>query len=199
VGRTPGRRAALSVQTWRLPLIWLSVALFLVYTGLETTAGQWSYTLFTESRQAPPELASLWVSLYWGSLAVGRLLFGFVVNRISPVGLLRGCMLTILLGAILIWLNPSQQLSFAGLGLVGFAAAPIFPSLIAQTPRRLGPAHVANAIGFQVGAASLGIALLPALAGVLAESLGLEIIPPLLALAAVAMLGLHEAIVRWES
>jgi fucose permease len=197
----PARRAGLrsspaAGRLWRLPLVWLSIALFLVYTGLETAAGQWSYTLFTESRQTPPALAGLWVSLYWANLAFGRLLFGFVVNRTSPVGLLRGCMLAILLGTGLLWLNPSPLLSFAGLGLIGFAAAPIFPSLIAQTPRRLGREQAANLIGYQVGAASLGIALLPALVGVLAERLGLEIVPPLLALAAVIMLALHEGIVR---
>jgi fucose permease len=199
--RTPAppagqRSSATAGRTWRLPLVWLSIALFLVYTGLETAAGQWAYSLFTESRQAPPALAGLWVSLYWANLAVGRLLFGLVVNRTSPAGLLRGCLLAILLGTVLLWLDPSPLLSFAGLGLIGFAAAPIFPSLIAQTPRRIGPEHAAHLIGFQVGAASLGIALLPALAGVLAEQHGLEIIPPLLTLAALAMLALHEAVVR---
>ena len=74
-------------------------------------------------------------------------------------------------------------------------AAPIFPSLVANTPRRLGAERAAHLIGFQVGAASLGIAFLPALAGVLAEQHGLETIPPLLVLSALVMLLLHEAIV----
>jgi fucose permease len=98
-------------------------------------------------------------------------------------------------GAALIWLNLMDVLSFVGLALMGFASAPIFPSLISSTPKRLGPEHAPNVIGFQVGAASLGIALLPATAGVLAERFGLEVIGPFLLLASTAMLLLHEATV----
>ena len=54
---------------------------------------------------------------------------------------------------------------------MGLALAPIFLSLISTTPKRLGPQRVGVAVGFQVGAASPGIALLPGLAGLLAERL----------------------------
>jgi fucose permease len=181
---------------WRRPAVWFSIALFFVYTGIESGAGQWSYSIFTEARGTAPRVASLWVSLYWGSLAVGRLLFGFVANRVDPVRLLRGCMLAVVGGAVLIWLHPTEALGFAGLGLMGLASAPIFPSLIATTPRRLGPSIATSVIGFQVGAASLGIALGPGLGGVLAQWAGLEIIAPFLALAGLGMLALHEALVR---
>jgi hypothetical protein len=50
-------------------------------------------------------------------------------------------------------------------------------------------------IGLQVGAASLGVALVPALGGVLAEQLSLEVIPPFLALAGLVLLALHEGLV----
>jgi predicted MFS family arabinose efflux permease len=51
-------------------------------------------------------------------------------------------------------------------------------------------------VGYQVGAASLGIGLGPALAGVLAERLGLESIPAFLVLATMALLLLHEWLAR---
>lgn len=34
----------------RLPLVWMHIALFFLYTGIEVTGGQWFYSLFTESR-----------------------------------------------------------------------------------------------------------------------------------------------------
>jgi hypothetical protein len=58
----------------------------------------------------------------------------------------------------------------------------------------VGEAHAANAIGFQVAAAALGQSLLPALAGVLAERAGLEILGPLLLAAGVALWAIHEAL-----
>ena len=192
-------RKAHARHTFSLPIVWLSITLFFVYTGIEAGAGQWAFTLFTESRSVPMQIASLWVSIYWGSLTVGRLLFGFMANRVEVVPFLRTCMLGVLSGSAMIWMNLGNGLSFLGLALMGFAAAPIFPLLISATPKRVGPAHAPNVVGFQVGAASLGIAGLPALAGVLAERVGLEIIGPCLVVGALMMLLLHEAIVRRRS
>jgi len=80
--------------------------------------------------------------------------------------------------------------------LIGFSLAPLFPSLISITPRRVGAAHAANTIGFQVAAGGVGVALLPGFAGVLAESLGLEIVGPFLFAASIVLLLLHESIVH---
>jgi fucose permease len=178
------------------PAVWLSILLFLVYTGVETAAGQWAYTLFVEGRAISPQAAGVAVSVYWGALAVGRLLAGLIADRVAPSSLTRWSMAGVLAGAVLIWLNLAPWVSVAGLGLMGLAAAPIFPALIGVTPHRFGAAEAATVIGFQVAAASLGIAGLPALAGVLAARLGLEVIPGLLIFASLLMLGLHEAVLR---
>ncbi|NJL57540.1 MFS transporter, partial [bacterium] len=45
-----GGRSLSPLTTLRLPVVWLSIALFAVYAGIEVGAGQWSYTLFTEGR-----------------------------------------------------------------------------------------------------------------------------------------------------
>ncbi|MGH7320785.1 MAG: MFS transporter, partial [Candidatus Rokuibacteriota bacterium] len=77
-----------------------------------------------------------------------------------------------------------------------FSFAPIFPLLISSTPGRLGAASTTHAIGFQVAAAYLGTAAVPGAAGVLATWHGLEIIGPFLFSAAVALLVLHELVLR---
>jgi fucose permease len=79
---------------------------------------------------------------------------------------------------------------------MGFCFAPIFPLLISLTPARVGGASAAQAIGFQVSAASLGAAGVPGVAGLLAKRFGLEVIGPVLLCVAVMLLVLHEAIVR---
>jgi fucose permease len=176
--------------------VWLSVFLFLVYTGIETAAGQWAYTLFVEGRGIAAQAASIGVSVYWGSLALGRVLSGIIDDRVAPATLTRWSMAGMLAGAALIWLNLADWLSFGGLALMGLSAAAVFPSLIGVTPARFGTDRAATIIGFQVGAAALGIAGLPALSGILAARLGLEIIPALLVVASAGMIVLHEAVVR---
>ena len=184
-----------NVDTLKLPVMWLSIAIFFLYTGIEAATGVWAYTLFTESRGVPMMTAGLWVSVYWGGLTVGRLLAGVVVGFVSVNRLLRLCVAGMALGAAVIWMNPTNTLSFLGLGLIGFGAAPIFPSLIAATPARLGSAHTGNAVGFQIAAAVLGQSLLPAFAGVLAARFGLEVIGPALFVAAVILLALVQGLI----
>jgi fucose permease len=187
-------RSASSGSTLRLPAVWLSIAVFFIYTGLEAAAGVWPYSLFTEARAIPSSTAGMWVSVYWGGLTVGRLLSGIAIGVVSARLLLRLCIVGIGLGATLIWLHFADLLSFLGLALMGLSAAPIFPTLIATTPARLGDAHTANGVGFQIAAAVLGQSLLPAILGVLARSLGLEIVGPSLLTAAILLLGLYEAL-----
>jgi hypothetical protein len=86
----------------------------------------------------------------------------------------------------------SRPLDFIGLALAGLASGPIFPSLIATTPARLGEAHGANAVGFEVAAAALGQALLPGLIGLLAGWLGAGIVAPALLATAITLLSLHR-------
>jgi fucose permease len=183
-----------NLRTLKLPVVRLSMAVFFVYTGIEAAAGYWAYTLFTESRAVRVMTAGIWVSFYWGSLTVGRLLSGLVVEHISIHMLLRVCLVSIALGATLIWLGGTSVLSVVGLGLMGLASAPVFPSLISATPRRFGEEHVANGVGFQIAAAVLGAALLPSLVGILAGRIGLEVIGPSLLVAACLLIGLFEAL-----
>lgn len=187
-------RAASSLSTIRLPVVWLSVAVFFVYTGIEAAAGTWAYTLFTESRAVSMTTAGIWVSVYWGSLTAGRLLSGIIVAFVPVRLLLRYSIIAISVGAALVWLNITSLLGFLGLSLMGLASAPVFPSLIAATPVRMGEAHTSNAIGFQISAAVLGQSLLPGLVGVLANKISLEIVGPVLLISSLLLLALYEVL-----
>lgn len=184
-------------QTLRLRRAWFSIALFFIYTGIETTAGQWSYTLLTEGRGVEAVNAGIWLSLYWAGLGVGRLLFGFVAdlpggNRWGAARLLLVCMVVVLVSSALITLPGWPLINLMGLTLMGLALAPIFPTLIAMTPHWLGREHAANAIGFQVSAASLGYAVLPGIAGLLAARFSLETIGPFLIVNTLVMIWLYQ-------
>lgn len=181
-------------STLRLPLVWLSVAAFFFYTGIEAAAGAWAYSLLTEARAIPLMTAGLWVSIYWGGLTAGRVVSALLARRVPVRAWLRGCLIGQAVGAILLWADLSDLGNAGGLALLGLALGPVFPSLIATTPARLGARHTANGVGFQIAAAALGQALLPALVGVLAQQFTLEIIGPALFVAAAILFALHEAL-----
>ncbi|MFO7634457.1 MAG: MFS transporter [Caldilinea sp.] len=193
--RAESRRAR---ATLARPIVWVNIAIFFFYAGIEVTAGNWSYSLFTESRGVSPELAGLLTGLYWGSFTAGRFFFGIVANRFAVVPTIRAMSVTAILAASLLWWNPVNWVGFAGLIILGFALAPVFPLLMTATPLRLGNADANNAIGFQVAAASFGIGVLPGLAGALADRMSLEIVGPFMVAGLTAMAILHEIAVRYH-
>jgi fucose permease len=167
------------------------VLVFFVYTGIEATAGQWAYTLLTESRAVAPAAAGVAASCYWGSIFVGRLAFGALAHHVPASTLLRASMAAAPLAALLVAVSRSAPLGFAGLFALGLALAPIFPLLISETPSRVGEHHTSHAVGFQISAATLGAGTLPALVGVLMSRVGLEVLGPALLAATLLLLLLH--------
>ncbi|MFN0110479.1 MAG: MFS transporter [Blastocatellia bacterium] len=181
-------------KLWQLPAAWLSVAIFIVYTGIESAAGAWPFTLFTESRGISRMTAGTWASVYWGCFTAGRILSGLAANRISTRWLMRFSIFSISIGAILLWVNLTSLLSFVGVALIGLGCAPIYPTMIVTTPDRIAQRFVAAAIGLQISAAVIGQSALPSLVGVLAGRFGLEVLPPTLLIAAILLLALSETL-----
>ena len=173
--------------TLRLPSARWGCAAFFVYTGIEASVGAWSYSLLATSRGFPMKVAAFWVSAFWIGLTSGRVLAGALAGALRLEVLVRLALAGLMSGTVLVWLAPIRGVELGGLALVGLACGPIFPTLIATTPRRVGPGHSANAVGVQIALAALGQSLLPATLGLLAGAFGLEIIGPSLALAALAL------------
>ncbi len=178
-------------ESLRHPQTWVGILLFLLYTGAELTLGNWTYTLFTESRGISPQVAGIWAGGFWAIFTIGRILGGLYAHRVRLNTLMIGAMSLALAGSILFWWNPLPMVGVLGVFVVGFAMAPIFPGLVSSTSRRVGEHHAANTIGIQMSAASLGGALLPALAGFLAQRISLETIPVMLVVSLLGMFILY--------
>lgn len=183
-------------QSLRLPLVWLGMLFFTLYGGLEAGSGQLANNLFVEGRDIPQATAAFWISMYWGSFTVGRMLMGVVADRVPNITLIRVSLLIAVVGALLWWLNPLPIVGFLGFALLGLAQAPVFATMIALTPGRVGRRHAPNAIGFQVGITGIGIAVLPGLVAAVANAIDLELIGALFFGLALVLVGMHEIIVR---
>lgn len=164
-------------ETLRQPRVWLSIVMFLMYTGAEATLGVWAYTLLTESRGVEPAAAGLWTGSYWAMFTVGRALAGLYTKRVGLDTLLLISLAGALAGAVLLWLAPAPVFNLVAVAVIGFSIAPVFPALVSDTSRRVGARFAANTIGMQIAGAGLGAALVPGLAGILARQISIEIIP----------------------
>jgi fucose permease len=184
------------LETLVRPRVWLNLALFFVYTGLEVSAGQWTYSLLTEARGISPGAAGGWIAAYWGGLAAGRIVSGALSGRIAAGTILRVATLGAVVSTLTLWHDPGMRVGLLALPVLGGCLAPIYPLLIAETPRRLGASHAAAAIGFQVAAAYVGTAAIPGLIGLFATAHGLGAIAPALFSTALLLLLLQELTCR---
>lgn len=167
-------------ETLQHPQVWLSVLLFFLYVGAETSLGTWTYTLLTESRGVDQALAGFFSGSYWFTFTIGRVLAGLIASRIGVNKLVKGGLIGALLGAgLLIW-NPFVSANVIAVGIIGLSIAPIFPGMMSGTKIRVGDHLAANTIGMQMTATGLGTAVIPSLMGVLARRISLEVIPIIL-------------------
>lgn len=189
-GAPEARRSSIGA-TLRLPAVWLGGAAFAVYVAIEVSTGLWAFLLLTEGRGLAAAVAGLCVSGYWGSLFVGRVVQGVVAERLGTARVLRGSLLGMAGGAVLVALPAPGWVTVAGLLVVGFAAAPVFPLLTLTTAERVGRDHADRTIGLQIGAAGLGAALVPAAVGVLLARVSVAALGPTLVVLAVTLVALH--------
>ncbi len=172
----------------RLHVVWIAALFLLFYTGTEVSLGNWSYSFLTEARHGPTLLSGWIVSGYWLGLTLGRLLLGYIVQRVGSKRLIELCLLGVIVGVLLVWLIPLEGVSAGGLCFTGFCLGPIFPTVIALTSQLVPSRLLASAVGFLSSLASMGVAFFPWLAGNLMQRFGLWTLLPYVITLAIAMI-----------
>jgi len=175
------------------PAGWLAPAIFACYVAAEMTLGLWAGTVLVKSRGFSEETAALCTACYYGAITGGRILLGFVVDRVGNRVLVNGGVLASLAG--LVWfgaVGSTPLAAGAALIVAGLGFAPVYPCLMHEVPRRFAPTAVQTIIGRQSGAAALGAAVLPAVAGLVAQT-SLATVPWLVLGVVVLLL----AAIRW--
>lgn len=182
-----GPRGNVLVAALSAPIVWIAAFFMLIYVGAEVSVGSWTYSFLTEERDVPILLAGWMVSGYWIGLTLGRLTLARVTLWIGSERLILGCLLGVVIGALFVWLLPVYAISALGLGLIGFCFGPIYPTTIALISNKVSSRILPSVIGFMVSLGSIGAALCPWLAGVLAQRFGLWSLMPYVIILTAAM------------
>ena len=149
---------------------------FFAYCAVELSTGLWAASFLVQQRGLSQVLAAGGASAYYLGITVGRFLNGFLSSHFKAKNLVRGGVAMILLGIILMFL-PFPILSLAGLMIIGLGCAPIYPTLLHETPRRFGAENSATLMGLQMATAYVGLTLMPPLLGVVVGRFGLQFFP----------------------
>jgi fucose permease len=191
--REEGTQSGVSARsTLQIPLVWIILGIFLAYTGLEGVATQWTFPLFNKARGIDAITAGAFLVVLQASFTVGRIFFGFALGYIKPRILIRVCAATLITSTFLLIITSITYSAFMLLAVYGFTLAPIWALMVTYVQERLGPLHGANAIGFLLAAAGIGMGVLPSIAGVLAARSGLEVIPAILFSLSIVIAILYE-------
>jgi fucose permease len=151
---------------WPLPMLALAIG---TYVASEVGVSNWLVRFLSA---APLDLATVSLSLYWGGLAVGRLVSARIADRFDHARFTAAWALMgsgLLVFAVIV---PSMPLSIVGFGIVGFAFGPIFPMIMAIGGERF-PERSAAVGGLLTTAAVGGGVAYPAIMGVLSDTVGL--------------------------
>ncbi len=150
---------------------------FFCYCALEQTCILWGSSYLVLHIGLDEETAASLASLYMLGLTAGRFLNGFLTYRCSDTNLIRLGQGIIGLGVVVLLLPFGQWSAMLGLMLMGLGCAPIYPCVIHSTPDRFGEENSQALIGVQMASAYIGICCMPPLFGILANHLGVYLLP----------------------
>ena len=171
----------------KLPGIFPAFFGFFFYCALESTAGLWgaSYLLLTKGVSA--EIAAGWISLYYFGITIGRFFNGFFTAKFSNTALIRCGQLMIGIGAILLIFFSQSYIYLFGLILIGLGCAPIYPSMLHETPVRFGKHNSGKLMGMQMAFAYTGATFVPPVLGLIMGKSGMQFYPLFVLLLLIAM------------
>ena len=171
---------------------------FFTYCAAEYATGLWASTYFVNVKGVAPDIAASWASMFFLGITAGRLLSGFAAMKLSDQTLVRIGEGMILFGVLILLLPLPNTLLIAGLLLIGLGCAPIFPSLLDDTPKLFGAQHSQGMMGLQLASAYAGGTLMAPMFGWISPVIGLSAWPWYLLAIFVLMIFATER-TQWEA
>ncbi len=181
-------------ETLGVPGVVLTLIAFFAYCSGEATCFLWTPSYFAGTKAGlSSELIASFGSLIFGGLMLGRLISGFISNKLGDRLLIRIGIAVELLGIILVFIPVSNfMVAVAGFVIIGTGMGPVYPAIQHMAPTNFGKRYSAAAIGLQMASAYVGTTFMPMVFGILQERIGIAIMPGYLLIFAVLNIVLLE-------
>lgn len=177
-------------QLLRLPGIIPAMIGFFCYCALELTTGLWGASYLVQSKGITPAAAAGWVSMYYLGITIGRFINGLFTMKFSNPILIRAGQIIIGLGVLILFAFTNPFTNLIGLVLIGLGCAPIYPSMLHETPVRFGKINSGTLMGYQMAFAYVGSTVVPPVIGLIMGKVGMQIYPiAILILLLIMMIG----------
>ena len=179
-------------RTLKIPGVKNAVLAFACYCAMEQSCMLWAGSYLVLNAGMAEETAAAFAGIYVLGIAVGRLLSGFLTMKLSDKALVRlgeGLVLLGICAMLLRWVVP-------GLLLIGLGSAPVYPCMVHATPGHFGQDNSQRVISLQSAGAFAGIFAMPPLFGLLAQQLGVSLLPWYLLAILLVLTLTHESLNR---
>lgn len=165
---------------------------FFAYNALEATAGMWAASYCTLGRGIDSYQAARWASLFYLGITAGRFICGFITIKVNDQNMIRLGQVFIGIGLLFLLLPGGNRLLLPGLIFIGLGCAPIYPSIIHETPANFGADLSQAIIGIQMAFAYIGCCLMPPFFGLLAEYISIRLYPVFMMFLLILMIFMAE-------
>lgn len=189
-------RPLINRELLRLPGARAAIGSFGTYCALEGSIGLWIASYLTMARGLDAATAASIVSQFFLGITIGRLVSGFAAQWLTSENQIRLGQALIAGGLIgLVALNGGVAAG-ACTFVAGLGCAPIYPSIVALTPKRFGERASQGLVSLQMACAYAGSMLVPPVFGLVAGAGGAVLIPYMIAALLVTNTILAELAVR---
>ena len=171
---------------------------FFCYCSLEATTGLWASSYLVLFKGTDSQTAAKWASLFYLGITGGRLISGFVTDKLGDKWMVRLGQGIVFVGILFLFLPTGPSIPL-GLVMVGLGCGPIFPSLLHETPENFGPQNSQSIMGLQMACAYVGTTLMAPVFGVLAERINIRLYPFYLLILIIAMVIMVEKVNRGKT
>lgn len=155
-------------QILKLPGASLALLAFFCYCAIEYTAGLWGSSYLNVERGVVKETAAQWISLFYFGITAGRFLSGFLTFKLKNRSMINLGHALIGFGILLVLLPLPNEALLPAFFLMGLGCAPVYPSMLHETPKNFGAENSQSVMGVQMAAAYIGGTVMPPLFGFLA-------------------------------
>jgi fucose permease len=152
---------------------------FFSYCSGELTSFLWTPSYFAGVKQGlSDDLVASFGSLVFGGLMLGRLISGFVSDKLGDRLLIRIGIAIEFIGILLVALPIAHYLPAAiGFVVIGTGMGPVYPAIQHMAPINFGKKYSASAIALQMASAYVGSTFMPMVFGGLQQVVGIGIMP----------------------